>query len=426
MRIGTRGSVAFWLLLMFPKGLLAQEAWTFRGSLDLLPNASFLATSANSLDPDNAQLQLPNLGLGAELRPNLSLAYGETFRLILRPRFWGKVTARWEGANALAYGNELNLVFNDLYGVFAASPKLTVSYGLQSFQWGPAYFANASNRLFHITDLQRTALYVTQGKNLLKVSYSPSANVSLLTLFELADNGEAPFGQGEAFDRKALAKAEYQSDSGDNSVGLVVGVGQVSRPWLGQYFSYSLWDGLSLYADVSESFGTRAYYPVRSPEGLVQMQQTRVTPNHLSVFGVVGSKYALGSSTELAVEYVLNTAGYTQAELADALRGATEPSPYQAGNFAKLLNPGLELRGKNYLYFAARVTDVLPRVDDNLILRYLLSLTDGSGHLYVYYDYALNDALVLFASATVTHGQKDTELRVPLGVSALLGAKCSW
>src|SRR5690242_14255222 len=128
MRRGAKaGAVAALVWLLCPTGAWAQEAWGFRGNLDIFPYAGFLTTSDNSLDPDNALLRLPGLTLGAEVRPNLSVSYGSTFQLVLRPRFWGLVTATQVGSGPLAYGNELNSVINDLFGVYTASPKLSVS-----------------------------------------------------------------------------------------------------------------------------------------------------------------------------------------------------------------------------------------------------------------------------------------------------------
>jgi hypothetical protein len=344
-------------------------------------------------------------------------------QVVFRPRFLTRVE-RFDLHDEDSTSRSSQFLVDVLYAQLDPAPFLSLAYGRQSFEWGTAEFANASNRLFHVNAMQKDTLYVVHGKELARVSLFLGRCYSLVGLMEVRDNGDRPFGE-PAFDRKGLVKLEYASESGGQRLGLVVGRGAATEPWVGFYTDAEVVDGLSLHVDVALSTASRSWHPVAGADG-VRFQRWHSDVPSLEVLGVVGAKYTTLMGLELGLEYVKNTAGYNRDELRLAYRAISTPSAHLRDNAEALSNPGLEVLGRDYLYLVLRWPSAIARWDVNLGAGYLFSLTDHSSRALAYVEASLTDSLVAFTNATFAHGDVDAELAALSSGSVLGGLRLSW
>jgi hypothetical protein len=144
------------------------------------------------------------------------------------------------------------------------------------------------------------------------------------------------------------------------------------------------------------------------------------------VLGVVGAKYVFEAGLDVRLEYLLNTEGHTREERNAALLAATTPGPLQSQNIERFLSPGLELPGQHYLYLSSTHPNALPALEGSLALRYLVSLTDGSGRVSALGSLTLSPSDELFLAAGLNHGKLGSELATFTGASLLVGLTHSW
>jgi hypothetical protein len=94
--------------------------------------------------------------------------------------------------------------------------------------------------------------------------------------------------------------------------------------------------------------------------------------------------------------------------------------------FAPYLAPGLEFLGRRLALLSVRVPDLPPRDHVVVHARYLRSFTDGSGVTFATASLETTDRLVLFVSATWTHGGDAAEFSRLARASVLGGAVWTW
>lgn len=133
-----------------------------------------------------------------------------------------------------------------------------------------------SNRLFHEGGVFRDPLYYVRGRHLLRVNLSSGRQWSLVALAELGANGEPPFEAGNQFRRQGQAKLEWTDAAGSGYNGVTAGVREAASPWFGGYGSLPVTEGLSIYADVSASSRSRAWYPVATEAGAIFLRPGQV------------------------------------------------------------------------------------------------------------------------------------------------------
>lgn len=141
--------LGFAVMLAFGEPSAEGPAVSARGSVEWLSAARGLAVADTALNPGNLTLRLPQLGAQTELRPNLRLECGGMLTGIVRPRLFAIVErdelgGRWQRARGTA-----EVEWTEAYLTWNLSEVVSLSYGLQNFQWGPAELASPSNRLFH-------------------------------------------------------------------------------------------------------------------------------------------------------------------------------------------------------------------------------------------------------------------------------------
>jgi len=412
-----------WITLRTLAAFGAEEAdsFTMRNSLDLLQYATATRVGETDFNPNNALLQSPTAQLDAQIRPNLKLLYGSQLTLTARPRLKLKlsesqVAQQWQSPQLTQ-----EAYFNELHGSYQLSEAFQLTAGIQNYQWGPAELLNPSNRLFPEISLQYTPYYEFRGRALARINLTPIKSLSIVAAAEPFDVGAPTYYAGQTPGQKALLKSELNWNNGASYVGLAASGGQTQKYAVGEYAALTLSDAIQLYADVSHTMGSEAFYPTIQADGTTLMQQSKFEERRLYTLGIAGLRYTFEGGTELKLEYAYNQSGYTAQERTQALAALSNPA-----NFAALARPGLSLPGQHYAYASLRITDFGPKNRFTGFARYLLSATDFSGTAFGELDWAVTDSTVLYALAAVPHGGRNSELNSTSGSFFIFGHKTTY
>lgn len=386
---------------------------------------SWRATSAASGvgNPDNVILRLPQLVFDNELRPNLRFDYA-TFQLVIQPSLAFSVSSAWAGQRWSEPQLGIRGEFAALYGSWRVTNFLTLAYGLQNYQWGPAETLSPTNPIFHLP-YTRNILTLIRGKHLARVNISPSRSWSIVFLLEPTDNGEPAFIFGSPFDRKGLVKVEYTGPSGDTYVGIAAGKGELSRPWVGEYGVYSITDVLSVYGDARHMVGSDTLYPTGMFEAGRAFLPTDADSGKVRTIAALGARYQFAGGEDVRLEYLHNDPGYDANQIALSARTVARMAAVDPGVIGAYTSPGLDVPGRKYLYASVHLPKLGPHEAVSLSAQYLHSLTDKTGALFVNAEWLYSDTLVLFMSSAAVPGQQDGDLTRLFRGFVLVGGKFS-
>lgn len=390
---------------------------------------------------------MPGAGLVSELKPELKVVSPQAITLIARPRIRMRYEqATVEGETGEPKGSSRS-VLSEAFAQWTLSENVTFAYGKQYFSWGGTESLTPSNRLFHETALARNVLYDVRGKNLARVNLSVGRALSLVLMTEYEDTGDEDdaFVADEAFESKALAKAEVSWNDGSDFFGIVAGGREEGRPWLGEYVSWTLpfVEGFSAYGDASHERGADVWYPgTQSAESPVFGSQTlkifeksKLDDDKLHTLAVVGLRYDFENGATLRAEYIRNDAGYDE-EQTKALHETFSPRELQrtgfvdqsliATNFQRAHLRGTELPGQKYAYASLTWPKAFENADLQLFARSLYSLTDRSSSNYAAAEYAIGDAGTAFYAATLNAGEDASELKGLTSTTHVAGYRHTW
>ncbi len=428
----SRRAAAAALLLVAARGAAEEgatglAAFALRGRLEWITAAGAAAPRDSTVNPQNAVLELPAATGQSELRPELRIEHPVGLAVVARPRLLlqgskARVAGAW-----MSEETDASVEWLDAYATLRRSDWLTVAYGFQNFQWGPAELMSPSNRIFHETGFTRDPLYAIRGKNLFRLNLSFGRAWSAVLLAEVRSNGDTPFIANEPFEPKAEAKLEWSAPSGRGYFGMTGGAGGKSRGFFGEYGTITVGDGLSVYADAVHEAGSRAWYPVEGAGGLATFARTNARAG-LRTLALGGVRYGFEGGADVRLEYVFDEAGWDETQLALASRaaGGTPGGLPDPAGVAAWLHPGFEILGRHHAYASLRLPDLPPGKRLALQARYLAALGDGSGAAFVTASFDASGSVVLFASAAGTHGKDDGALSRLVRGTAVLGAVVSW
>jgi hypothetical protein len=380
---------------------------SWRGSVEWIGAIRGTAPAETALNVGNLRFRIPQLWVQGEVRPNVRIELGPRITGVIRPRLVATSESAWATGLPRASDRDLSANWTELYVNWRPNDSLQLTYGLQNFQWGPAELLAPSNRIFHETGVFRDQLYYVRGRHLLRLNLSSGREWSLVALAELSGNGEDPFVAGEPFRRQAQVKAEYSAASGRGYLGVTAGGREGVRPWFGEYASYEPAEGFSIYMDATHTKGSRAWYPVALPGGGASFVTRDVQADGWRTLAVAGLRYTFVAGPDARLEFLHQDAGYRRGDF--DLAAIAAASATSAAQLAPYFFPGLEFAGRRMALGSLRVPDLPPGDRVALLGRYLRSLTDGSGVAFVTGTLDTTDAVVLFASASVTHGRDTAE-----------------
>ncbi len=420
--------------LCLDQAFAANQALNVRSSMAMYLLGSYQVPVKNSpVNPDNEVLGLEHQSVSFDLRPSIKADSGQ-FQLIARPQLKTTASRINQKGKENPEHPQSSSRWLESYGVLTASDKVLVSYGLQNYQWGAAESLNPSNRIFHENIDSKGLLSAVQGKNLVRVNFSWTKNMSSILMSETEKTNDAnEFRSEEEFQTRTLMKHEINWNSGADYFGLVYGAQEQGGPWVGEYFNLSLFDGLTFYGDASHVRNSEAWYPVfeRSAQmptkNIVQMRQSELHTNKAYTMAVGGLRYSFEGGSDIRFEYIVNSAGWTKEEGRRALMALDNANPLQLSDFQtnlkRILRPGLEYRGQKYGLLSLRVPDAFNSKDLVLYGRMLRSLTDGSSSYYGSAEYGFWSASTLVISGYTTRGNVDDELRGVIATNVTAGLR---
>lgn len=397
---------------------------TWRGSVEWIAAVRFTDPAETGLNPGNARFRIPQVWTQGEMRPHLRVDAGSRLTLVARPRGVASAQSSWASGLSRSDAQDASANWTELYANWRPADLVQITYGLQNFGWGPAELLAPSNRIFHETGLFRDQLYYVRGRHLLRVNLSPGREWSAVALAELGGNGEEPFVAREPFRRQGQLKIEYSAADGRGYVGGTLGGREDSRAWFGEYGSIGLTDGLSAYADAVHTRGSRAWYPALLPDGRPGFLRRELDSGRWRTLAIAGARYTFAAGPDLRAEYLYNQAGYAYHEF--ALAAAAAGLVASRVELEPFLTPGFEFTGRRLALLSLRVPDLPPQKHLMIHGRYLRSLTDRSGIAFVTASLEAADAVVLFASASLTHGRPAAEFSRLARAAAVLGAVWTW
>jgi len=370
-----------------------------------------------SVNPGNQIFLLPSELLTADLRAEAKWR-GEKNQIIIRPRYRAE-RSRTETSGLSSEKSESDWNITDAFWESQLNENVSLTAGLQVYQWGPAELLNPSNPLFHFNSRQRSFGYKEKGKVLLRGNYTLGKLDNFVFLIEPVSNNEPGWVEGD-FTPKALIKYEHQSEETASHIGVVIGQDEKEKKFFGSYFNWQFSEASSLYADAKTTEEEIGYKAIQAGPfyNLVAPADQKEWP----VLAVTGLRWE--GDFDIRGEYIYNSAGFTEEEWHSVLNSLANPlNPEYANNFRNFQKSGLELPGKHYCYVSFRVNEPFDYSDLNIYLRDLYSLQDYSSQIQFEFDKAIGDAWVMFGSASAAIGRNEAEFKLLNKWQALIGVK---
>lgn len=385
---------------------------------------SFLYAQRNQpadsiINPGNQVLRVAAGEYHLDLRGEIKWRTDE-MQFVLRPRFLGyQNNIEFNNQTEVEAKGELDLT--DAFYEHFWTPKLFSTIGLQVYQWGPAEFINASNPLYHFNPRQKSAVYKEKGQILLRLNFSPSKESNFIFIVQPVSNNEPEWIAEDTFTPKAVLKWEKTGKVATDYFGLVAGSEEKSNLYFGEYFSYSIIEGFSLYGDLKHAQNRINYIPEVNG-AMVNLVPETHSGDQWPTLAVLGARWE--DSYDVRLEYIYNGMGLTASDLNYAVASISNfANPGYPQNVARFLRPGLELLGQNYLYASYRISDPFRFKDLNLYFRYIRSLQDESSQMQFEFDRALWDSFLIFSNVSFSNGNLDSEFRLLNDWQAMIGLK---
>lgn len=380
----------------------------------------------SEFNPDNAVLEQPEWAHVLELRPDLSFQLHENHSLVVRSRHFLSAYER-EYQNPTRQRTSI-LSESDLSDFFFSSQwknNFSTDIGLQNYQWGPAEIFSPSNPFFHFNNAQRSFFYKEKGRVLVRANWNPDPETSkwsVVGLYEPTDNRDPFWTADRDFKPKSALKIERQFENPVNSLAFVVGQGEESKNFFGEYFTWSPKEGISLYADVKHQQGRTNWVPTQDNFGFYNM--TESDSERLYTLGIFGFRWE--GRVDFRQEFIWNEAGYSRSEWKNAKSAGLTLSPNILQNLRRFSAPGLEFYTKAYSYTSLRIPDLGKRQATSAAARWLSSMSENSSVLQLNLEHNWSDSTVLQAEVLEFMGEQGSEFRLINDRQVALGFRWSY
>jgi len=409
------------LILFF----LVQTTWAFDFNYRLGYEGYFLFVSEQHPDTGinvgNEILKTPDFQLISEQRLDFKININDA-KIVLRP-FWNynrqKIKTTLTQQN---YINEKNKVdFYDLFLEQIINPKLSLTVGLQTYQWGPAELINPSNPFYHFQNQQGTFGFKSKGINMARINLDLNSGFNYVVMYEFVSNQETSWVYNQGFKPQHAMKIEKQFDNTRNMLGLVWSRSESDRESIGEYAQYEFYDGYTVYIDSVQNKNIDYYRP-EYVSGFYKMNLQR--EQNWSTLLTMGARTE--GDFDLRLEYIYNSLGYDQDDFAKVITAIKQSSIFLTENLKAFQNSGLELLTQHYLYISVRKNEFLSFKEFNLYLRTLNSLTDHSAVDQIEVDKGVGDYLVAYAQLSAYRGSNDTEFKLSNNYKGTIGFKLAY
>ena len=404
-------------------GANAQAEGSSKWLSEFLLSTNYHKKADTAVNSTNRVFEIPTTYSVFEYRPDFSYTT-ETFKSVVRARvFVGDRYTEYSGPAVQTNSIQGRSDLSDAFVEWTPSDIDTYALGLQNYQWGPAELYSPSNPFFHFNSQQKTFFYKEKGRALVRVNVSLNDQTSLFAMTEPIGNNETNWIAEHDFYPKSLLKIEYQFAERSNYIAFLGGSGEQGHAFFGQYGNFSLTSGFSFYADIKEESGVSQFEPRRTSEGVDDLIY-RETNNDWSTIALGGFRYEL-PSVDMREEFLYSSNSYDSDQWRRVQQLTSTPSLNFARNLSRFARPGLEFLTQWYSYTSLRIPDLGKQKDANIYLRYLDSITDGSGVFQLDFDKAWGTAGTVYFEGLFYQGSRSTEFHFAEDYQLAIGAKVS-
>lgn len=417
--------IVFCLLLSLQCFAAPPSAWKSRLGLEWINGILVREVAESDFNPDNRTFNIPRGFARTDIRGDLKYSYLSSFTFYFRPRFLGTSSDIFYPVTQEQINkSEGKCDINEAYSEWDATNFLSLSLGLQNFQWGPAESLSPSNAIFKFEADQKSVFYRAKGKVLARANLTLWGNHSLIIIHEPETNREPNWIANRDFEKKSLVKWESRSATDSNTyMGLTSGTMELNKSFFGAYFNYFFNEKYSFYSDLKKSSGSIAYYPKEVLSGQYSFDIDPVKSVKEQYLAVVG--FRVESRGDFRIEWIYNSAGYDKTDIANLKKSLSLTQINFYSNLAKAVKPGLEMYTQNYLYLSYRLPDLGRKKNSTFFLRYLHSFLDESGSLEMNWEAPLNNFWNYYIESSYANGEKNTELKLTEKASFFIGVKFS-
>lgn len=417
--------IFFCFLLASQSYAAPPSSWKSRLGLEWINGILVREVAESDFNPDNRTFNTPRGFARTDIRGDLKYSYLSSFTFYFRPRFLGTSSDIFYPVTQEQINkSEGKWDINEAYSEWDATNFLSLSLGLQNFQWGPAESLSPSNAIFKFEADQKSVFYRAKGKVLARANLTLWGNHSLIIIHEPETNREPNWIANRDFEKKSLVKWESRSPTDSNTyVGLTSGTMELNKSFVGAYFNYFFREKFSFYSDLKKSSGSIAYYPKEVLPGQFSFDIDPIKSAKEQYLAVVG--FRVESRGDFRIEWIYNSAGYDKTDISNLKKSLSLTQINFYSNLARAVKPGLEMYTQNYLYLSYRLPDLGRKKNSTFFLRYLHSFLDESGSLEMNWEAPLNNFWNYYIESSVANGDKNTELKLTEKASFFMGVKFS-
>ncbi len=365
-----------------------KEWWSAHGDYTIRNLSSVIAQEYAPVEFNrNNLLEIPEYVLMNEFRPDASLSYERAY-FSVAPRF--TVSRSYYQSGGLDGKNKSDTEFyiQEWLAQVFLRPDLSLSYGREDLQWGPAFLLSPSNP-FDSQNGRSEPKTEVAAADYVRLVWTPDYNWTFSLIantddgrktYRIVDELRQDFAPGYAL------KADYVFDRGLASlIASTIEGGGDQDDRLGGYLSYNLSDAWIGYIEGSLS---------EVDEELL-----------------IGGSYTLESGWNLAVEYFYNSSGLSK-DLDEIGFDEIETFIWNMDNREQFFR-------QRYLLVQAYRNDVYKSLD--LIFRYTQNIDDRSRSFLTHLEFDITDNALGFLSGTLNSsggGELDSlrEYRVQAGI----------
>ena len=380
--------------------------------------------SDSPINPGNIW-QIPDYSLNLNLRPDFFLDF-RTLNVIFKPRLNLQWTHWGEGPRSGDNQLEDDWFVNEWLVRLRLHEGLFASYGRENLQWGPSWLVSPSNPFFRDNG-QSNPTSEVPGLDFGRLVWMPDAS---WTSSFIANTGEGTQEFIGEFKNTYAVKIDYTSFK--KYASLIVSHREGERARVGGFAGWTASDALLLYGEGAIFKASDYWYPLRSAVAQAGVNPDLFLQEDNSLEGIVllGGTYTFEAGPSMGMEYVYNGAGFNDDQVDQFFQIANKGSEifedYQQAIFDALQdrtdNPpsyNVKMLRKNYLmlqYSHLQIRDVL-----SVILRYTYNIDDSSSQLLPIVQYSLGDHSQAYLVGSQTFGSKDSEFKMLIDRSVMVG-----
>ena len=341
--------------------------------------SQFQQPAASDLNRNN-HLSISSQTLESSLRPDF-LATFPKLQLCFKPR----LTLDWnhwhDGAKKGQSKTDTDLFVHEYAVRLPVSESVLLSYGREDLQWGPAFLLSPSNPFSSYNGRNQPKIEVP-GADYGRLIWSPNLNWSCSLIIN-TDQGRKKLLT--AFEKTYAAKLDYLAENA--------------------YFSL-----ISSYQETTETTRLGGFLSWNVSNSTILYGEGSVSDEELEV--LTGCSYTLEGGGTVSAEYFYNGNGRSHGSLMKKLATLDETEARES------------LFRQHYVLLQYYDHDLLSNW--NILLRNTINLDDESFSLLAHGEYNLGDHTQIFATGTLNHGDRQSELTSIIDSSFMIGLEFTY